>query len=124
MQRSPTQVQLVDIRRLQYGSELSAWLFVVRHRPDFLRYLVPRWLSRIPGRTPITDRRPWMTYPAVNWLQRRVRPGMRVFEWGMGGSTMFFLNTGAHVTSVEHDAAWHDVVTRYLRDNGLAEKVD
>jgi hypothetical protein len=33
-----------------------------------------------------------------------------VFEFGMGGSSLFFLDRGCVLTSVEHDAAWHQSV--------------
>lgn len=35
-------------------------------------------------------------------------PGAKVFEYGMGGSTLFFLDNGCRVTSVDHDAQWSE----------------
>jgi hypothetical protein len=73
-------------------------------RPAQLRFL-PRWWRdrRSDG---LGARRPWLTYGASDWLERTVRPGDSVFEWGSGGSTLFFLDRGVSLTSVEHDRDW------------------
>lgn len=34
-------------------------------------------------------------------------PGARVFEYGSGGSTLWFADRGCVVVSVEHDTYWH-----------------
>lgn len=49
---------------------------------------------------------PWITYPAFRQLERIVRPGSRVFEYGCGGSSLWWASHAAEVISVEHDAAW------------------
>ena len=40
---------------------------------------------------------------------------MRVFEFGCGGSTLFFADLGASVTSVEHDPEWAALVREISR---------
>jgi hypothetical protein len=50
---------------------------------------------------------PWLTYPALAFIEPRIRPTMRVFEWGTGQSTLWWAARVASVRSVEHDAAWH-----------------
>jgi hypothetical protein len=52
--------------------------------------------------------RPWLTYPAMEWLERVLRPSVRVFEYGAGSSTSWFTQTGrvAEITAVEHDPGW------------------
>lgn len=49
---------------------------------------------------------PWLSYPALHWLDGYVRPGMAVFEWGSGQSTRWFRARGCVVSSVDHDPAW------------------
>jgi len=34
----------------------------------------------------------------------------KVFEWGSGGSTLFWLEKGANVVSVEHDRQWYEMI--------------
>ncbi len=81
-----------------------------------------RWReSRREGRTALADRQPWLTFPAVDWLEARCFEGMRVFEWGSGGSTLFLLDRDASVTSIEHDRLWSDRVKSEL---GHAPTID
>jgi hypothetical protein len=49
---------------------------------------------------------PWITYPAFRQLQRTVKPDAKVFEFGCGGSSLWWASRAAEVTSVEHDADW------------------
>lgn len=43
--------------------------------------------SLTPERNPMFDRKPWITIPALDWLENNVQPGWKVFEYGMGGTT-------------------------------------
>lgn len=53
---------------------------------------------------------PWYTYPFLRVLPTLVRPEHRVFEYGCGGSTLWWLAHAREVVSVEHDAAWSQFV--------------
>ena len=57
---------------------------------------------------------PWTTFGATRWLTRMLRPDMRVFEWGCGGSTLFFARRVRSVVSVEHDPKWYTQVAQRL----------
>jgi len=45
---------------------------------------------------------PWITYPAFRQLQRMIKPGLKVFEYGCGASSLWWADHAAEVTSVEH----------------------
>jgi predicted O-methyltransferase YrrM len=60
---------------------------------------------------------PWITYPAIDFLAERLRPDMTVFEFGSGGSTLWWAERVAHVTCVEHDPAWAAEVGATLPPN-------
>lgn len=49
---------------------------------------------------------PWFTYPAIAFLEERIRPDMAVFEYGAGNSTLWWAARVASVASCEHDAEW------------------
>lgn len=70
-----------------------------RHTLRWIASAVPGYLLRRPS--------PWITFDAIDHLDRRIRPGWRVFEYGSGGSTLYWLSRGAECVSVEHDADWH-----------------
>ncbi|MCC6612966.1 MAG: hypothetical protein IT320_05765 [Anaerolineae bacterium] len=50
---------------------------------------------------------PWLSFDVIDYLSAQIIPGWRVFEYGSGGSTLFWLTKGAEVVSVEHDADWY-----------------
>ncbi len=49
---------------------------------------------------------PWFTYPAIALLTPRLAPSLRVFEYGAGGSTLWWSERVAAVWAVEHEPAW------------------
>ena len=68
-----------------------------------------RWLLhalRHRNQSPLDLRQPWMTFTAVAWLSAQIRPDWSVFEYGSGGSTLFFADRVGRVISVEHDEEW------------------
>lgn len=74
-----------------------------------------KWLAnRLDGKTPIDMAVPWFSYTAIEALEAYVRPDAKVFEWGAGGSTIFFASRGCFVTTVESDALWAQRVTDSL----------
>lgn len=80
----------------------------------------PRWRKSVSrGVDTVTLRLPWINYAAIDCLAERLRPGDRVFEYGCGGSTLFFLDLGLRVISVEHEEEWLSRV-RELANTGDA----
>jgi hypothetical protein len=67
------------------------------------------WSSYLsPGRSPATGKLPWITFSAIDRLNRIINPDMEVFEYGSGGSTLFWASRVRHITSVEHDREWFE----------------
>ena len=79
------------------------------------RDLEPWCDSFQPERSPVSDRVPWITFGARRHPEQTLAAGARVFEYGAGGSTLFFLDRGCTVTTVDHDAAWLDRVRAQVR---------
>ncbi len=46
---------------------------------------------------------PWINYRAIEYLDNLISPGARIFEYGSGASTAYWIERGCVVTSVEHD---------------------
>lgn len=91
--------------------------FGLRH-PGYL----PRYVRYHPwrGRKPVDIGLPWWSFGAIDFVEARLRPGYRVFEYGTGGSTLFFGHRARSVDCVEDDPAWEKVVRDRLRSTGLA----
>ena len=71
------------------------------------------------GATPLDDEKPWMTFAACEFLSGWLRRDMSVFEWGNGGSTVFFAKHAARVTAVEHEEAWAAQVREAISGRGI-----
>ncbi len=65
----------------------------------------PKWYRSL-YTTPAEQELPWITYAGIDFLNRVLAPDMRVFEWGVGGSTLFFARRVRNLVSVEHDPNW------------------
>lgn len=49
---------------------------------------------------------PWWTSRAVTYLGTHLTRGDRMWEWGSGGSTVWLVEQGAKLTSIEDDSQW------------------
>lgn len=78
-------------------------------RPGQRRHLA-RWLASLAPGHLLRRGLPWIVYDAIDHLDALDMRGWRVFEYGSGGSTRYWLRRGAGVISVEHDPAWHALV--------------
>lgn len=77
-----------------------------------------RWsFSLRPQANPIADRSPWMVFPAIDFLKRILKKDSRVFEYGSGGSTLFFSDLVGELVTVEHDPNWFEVVAREMNES-------
>jgi hypothetical protein len=80
----------------------------------------PKWFSSFrPGRSFVGEAKPWIPFEAANWLQYYLKPHMKVFAYGSGGSTIFFAERVSEVFSIEHDKKWHAQVSRALAQRGI-----
>jgi len=64
----------------------------------------------------LNHRTPWLVFDAIDFMKSVSLEGKRVFEYGSGGSTLFWLKRGAECVSVEHDEQWYGVMRDYLKD--------
>lgn len=87
---------------------------------DLLRWYHPWMRSHSAGRQALTDGLPWVTFPATEFLQRILTSKSEVFEWGSGGSSVFFAGCCARVVSVEHDAGWNSRVESRIAGLGYS----
>jgi hypothetical protein len=80
-----------------------------------------RWAASMkPGSNSVADESPWLTFPAIDFLEEHVRPGDKVFEYGGGGSTLFFCKKGADVVTVEDNADWFGILTETVQSRNYS----
>ncbi len=75
----------------------------------------PAWYRSLDSAAnPLNDRSPWITFAAIAFLERILTEDMWVYEYGVGGSTLFFSARVKAVVSCEHDHAWGEKVRSEL----------
>jgi predicted O-methyltransferase YrrM len=88
---------------------------LARNPADIGRYLTTGPLSK---KAPLDLGLPWFSYGAIDFLKRYVKPEMTVFEYGSGGSTVFFAQRVKSVVATEDDALWLERVRERLQASG------
>jgi hypothetical protein len=76
-------------------------------KPAQCRYLW-RWFQSLPDNYLIKNQLPWLVFAAIDFLEDLDLKGKKVFEYGSGGSTLFWLRKGANCVSLEHDRSWYE----------------
>jgi hypothetical protein len=78
------------------------------------------WFRSFSERRP-TDREgrplPFMSYGAIDFLNRTVRSEFNVFEFGSGYSTLWWASRARRVVSCEHDQAWYQQMSELVPNN-------
>jgi hypothetical protein len=78
-----------------------------------------RWSESFqPGRNSVVDELPWINFLALDFLKENLRPEFKVFEYGGGGSTLFFCKNVAQVATVEDHAEWFKTLTETVAAKG------
>lgn len=69
-------------------------------------------------KTPFDQETPWISLPAIEQLEKRIKPGTKVLEFGGGGSTLYFANKKADVTCIESDRSWIQNLQKKIAEKG------
>ena len=82
---------------------------------------VPRYVADnvVARRSPIDLALPWFSYGAVDFLKANLRRDMHVFEFGSGGSTIFFAQRCASIRAVEEEPRLAARIRCRAADRGL-----
>lgn len=76
-----------------------------------------KWRKALqPDSSSIKDEQPWITFDAISFLQNVVTHQAKVFEFGGGGSTLFFVKRAGEVITVEHDKEWFKILTGIIEE--------
>lgn len=60
---------------------------------------------------------PWWSYPAIKFIENRIKPDMDVFEFGAGYSTLWLSKKVRSVISVENNFEWYSLLKNQQTDN-------
>lgn len=76
------------------------------------------------GRFSLRTGVPWIVPSSLEAINSIVQPDWSVFEWGSGGSTVYWARHCASVISIEHNSEWIGRTTALLEKAALMDKVD
>ena len=82
---------------------------------------VLKWIRVLREDRFLKQKIPWLTFDAIDFLNTLPLQSKKVFEWGSGGSTLFWLKKGADVISVEHDPQWYEKMKLILNNTKKIE---
>lgn len=81
-----------------------------RHLGSWMKY---KYFYR--GKDFISAELPWMNFDVCEWLRSYLTSDMILFEWGSGGSTLFYSKLVNYVISIEYDREYYDFVLKQLQ---------
>lgn len=60
---------------------------------------------------------PWLSYSAIYLLEKKLRPGLSVLEFGAGNSTLWWSKRATYVVSIENNFEWHGRILQSVPKN-------
>lgn len=64
---------------------------------------------------------PWIPFDAIDFIGTRSSGISRVFEYGSGGSTLFWMERGISCVSIEHDRHWYERMKKLVGNSPLVD---
>lgn len=62
---------------------------------------------------------PWITFESEEYIRKIISSNSVVFEWGSGGSTVYFSKRVKQIISIEHNKEWFNLVKTELEKINL-----
>lgn len=107
---------------LVYIFTSARYLLFKGHLNLFLKDLsyFSQWrMYRLSSKGTLDFRVPWLVFSSISFLDTWLKKHMQVFEYGSGGSTLYFAQKTARVISVEHDKEWYGNTKKAINESGL-----
>ena len=116
---------MASIRHLlyQFRTEIKrSRSLAIPSRPSFNPWsFFFRWKKDLSGgRNSVSEEMVWLTYPVIDFLKKNLNKEMKVFEYGGGGSTLFFAKRVGELITVEHDEQWFQRLSEILNEKKIA----
>ena len=68
---------------------------------------------------PLDSDRPWIVFKAKQFLDSIINKNMTVFEYGSGGSTLYFSKRVSKVYSIENDEGWYNFLNKRIHNTKI-----
>ena len=70
----------------------------------------------------INEELPWITRESFHFINSVLSDNLSIFEFGSGGSSIFFLKRAKHFVSVEHNSDWYQKVSHLINSKNYSRK--
>jgi hypothetical protein len=90
-----------------YAKSIAHFKEIWSYYPDWKRSLQP-------SNSSISDESAWVNYKALDFLKSYLKPEHKVYEFGGGGSTLFFCKRVSEVFTVENDPDWFEILKKQV----------
>ena len=104
------------------AKKVNFFLFYLKHPKTILQSIALQqyldetgWYKSRDAKKPLNKNKepiPWWTYSSIYFLDKRIKKGMNIFEFGSGNSTLWFASKGCFLNTYEHNLNWYN----YLKD--------
>ena len=102
------------------GNKITKLSRVIAHLATHPRHIVPYFsYGPFSAQSPLELGVPWFSLSAIHFLDSFITKSMNVFEYGSGGSTVYFSNRAKSVTSTEDNEEWLKRVQAKLAASGI-----
>ncbi|MBI1837998.1 MAG: hypothetical protein HYR91_12110 [Flavobacteriia bacterium] len=91
-------------------------------RQNSNKRIYSEWIYQLENsKTPLELELPWITIDSKNYLVNYLenKKNTKIFEYGSGGSSLFFLKYANEVISVEHDIVWYNRVFEIINKKSI-----
>ena len=99
--------------------KIKKFLIYLKSNWGEIRLLLLSSKSLLPWNNSTKDQIPWITFEAFKWLEKYLKSDMIVFEYGSGGSTLFFQKYVKKIISIEHNRIWYKKMLELLKKKNL-----
>jgi hypothetical protein len=103
---------ITSIRYLLFKGQLSLFL-------KDLSYFVQWRMYRQSTKGTLDHKIPWLVFSSISFLDGWLKKHMQVFEYGSGGSTLYFAQKTARIISVEHNKEWYANASIAIKESRL-----
>jgi len=113
-------------RHITYANVLMqccAWDKIATLMPEDTNTLITSgWIKSLAHGRPLNYKNepiPWITYPAIDFLDSIVKRNWKTFEWGAGNSTLWWASKVDSVVSIEDNIVWYKEIISKMPSNAF-----
>lgn len=86
----------------------------IKYFPEWIRTNIQYFDGNTKKITSLDEEIPWLNFYAIEFLEKLIEKNYKIFEFGVGGSTIYFGKKASEIISCEHDPNWFEEVKKVI----------